>query len=575
MRITGGMVLRRRSATFTRAIRVWAILAALSVLWVASGHAAAVYDPGPLSFSTVEQSMWGTGSASVFSDSVFVGTQWTNRTAGIGGIVGSVGSVTINTNPFWWAWKACKDTIDFLCGGEPAKGTVTEVIDTRTGARVDLTSSGKFGLEFGYTVDSGSVNATAVYAATAGLPAGSPAKGEFFDLQTSSTLTGGALSSQSPKAEAFINAIAQLSGSVTAKACLITLGCAEGTTSLPTLNARQPMLSIDPNSIKVLPDLLPPETIGGAKRPLAEVKLLNQTLTLQLAIDATATPGFKLTTSQFTIIDTTSPAPDLTFDLASIEFKLPNIATSGGLVPVERLTSAGRDDIIKARIDLDALAMMFGFPALGVGLDLLDKGGFKIGGQFDALDIDAGPDIGITQDFELVPTLMVRLDFSTPVLIAGLGDPQTFWEGAWELLPQIALLETTTFTPTFWIEAVLRNIIGIDLGLVGTMDILKFSFTAQAGSVTLLGTNPISLNNLLGLGNELFSTSKLEFPIWDSPFPLGGFGDLEGAPFTIALAPAQAPTPGALVLILAGVGAATLARRRRSARPRANPARSC
>src|SRR3546814_8626030 len=51
---------------------------------------------------------------------------------------------------------------------------------------------------------------------------------------------------------------------------------------------------------------------------------------------------------------------------------------------------------------------------LGAGLELIDSGGFKIEAQLDALDIDAGPDIGITQDFELVPTLMAHLDFSSP-----------------------------------------------------------------------------------------------------------------------------------------------------------------
>jgi len=541
---------------------------AFSAFCVASGEAAAtvIYDPGPLTFSTVNQSMWGTGDATVITNSVFLGPQWTNRTVGVGGIVGSVGRVTVNTNPAWWAWKACKETIDFLCGGQPDPGTVSTVVDTRTGARVDLTTSGKFGLEFGYTVNSGSVNATAVYSASGELPSVNPAKGEFFDLKPKSTLAGGSISSQSPKAEAFINAIAELSGSVTAKACLISQGCAEGSTGLPSVAAKQPILSIDPNSIKVLPDLLPPENPqipGDPRRPLAEVKLANQQLTLQLALDLVSlTPGFKLTTPQFTIIDTTTPeTPDVTFDLASIEFKLPNIATQGGLTGDKKLiTSEGRDDIIKARIDVDAVASMNGFPAFGLGFDLIDTGGFKVGMQLDALDIDAGPNLGITQEFELKPTLMVGLTFSHPVMVEGAPFPVEFVGGPWDLLPEIALLETTTITPTFWLDAILTNTIGIDVGLTGTMDILKFSFTAQAGSVTLLGTNPISLNNLLALGNELFSTPKLEFPIWDTPFQLEGFEMIGAAPFTIAVA--TAPTPGTLALLLAALGAAALATRR-------------
>jgi len=560
------------SCSYLTAGKRLATALALSALCVASGKASAtaIYDPGPLNFSTVDQSMWGTGAATKFADSVFVGPQWTNRSVGLGGIIGSLATVTVNTNPVWWAWKACKETIGFPCGGEPNKGQIQEVIDTRTGARVDLTTSGKFGLEFGYTLDSGSVNATANFSASAVLPSVNPKKGEFFSLNPDSSLDNGSISSQSPKAEAFINAIAQLSGSVTATACLIPLGCAAGGTNLPSLNAKQPILSIDPNSLKVVPDLLPPENPGGPRQPLAEVKLLNQTLTLQGALDASLTPSFKLSTSQFTLAETGPPGlPDLTFDLASIEFKIPNIATTSGPFGGSPINSSGRDDVIKLRLDVDALATGLGIPVLGFGLTLIDEGGIKIGGQFDALDVDIGPDIGITQDFELEPTLMVHLDFSKPVTIAGLSGLQTFWEGEWDLLPEIALLETTTFSPTFWLDATLTNTIGIDLGLVGTMDILKFSFSAEAGPVKILETNPISLNSLLGLGNQLFSTPKLEFPIWDTPFTLAGFEPIHATAFTITV-----PTPGTLVLLLAALGAAALARRRAGSTPRAKaPAR--
>jgi hypothetical protein len=546
----------------------WAALLALAALFAVPGKVAAtaLYDAGPLTFSTVNQSMWGTGNAPVFTDSVFVGPQWTNRTAGVGGFTGGLSTVTINTNPAWWAWKACKETIDFLCGGEPSKGQVKEVVDTRTGARVELTTSGKFGLEFGYTVNSGTVNAATAYSATAILPDGAK-QGDFFNLNPDSKLTGASLSSQSPEIEAHINAIAQLSGSVSAQACLILSGCTgKGTLALPTLNLDQNVLAIDLNSIKVLDELLPPNNPGEPRQPLAEVKLANQTLTLQAAVAATGTPGFKLTTSQFTILDTTGGVPGVTIDLASIEFKLPNIATSGGL------TSSGRDDIVKLRADIDGLAFAVGsgtIPPLGLGLTLIDAGGFKVGMQLDALDIDIGPDIGITQDFELTPTLMARLDFDRPVMIAGLNGPRNFWEGEWDLLPDIALLETTTFTPTFWLDAMLTNTIGIDLGLTGNWDIYKFSFTAEAAGVTILGTNPISLNTLLGLGNTMFATPKLEFPIWDKDFRLQGFDAIRAASFLITVA---VPTPGTLALLLAALGAGAFARRGAGARRGAQPA---
>lgn len=534
---------------------------ALSLLAMIATPAAGLpmYDSGALNFSTTGQSMWGPGAAFQASDSVFVGAEWQNRTAGVGGFVGSVSDQTVYTNPGWWAWKACVSTVNFLCGNEPSRGAETITVDTRTGARVDLTTSGKFGLEFGYTVDSGSVDASAKFSAAAVLPEKRLSKLEYFDFNPSDSLDDGTLSSQSPNAEAYINAIAQLSGSVTARACLITQGCTpNGTANLPTLDETLPVLSIDPNSLKVVPGALPAANPDDPRLPLAEVSLVNQTLTLQGALDASLVPGFKLTTSQFTIADTTPPTPDITLDLASLSFQLPVITTSGGLSGGS-ITSGGRSDFLNAKVDLDGVAALSGaIPPTGFGVTLIDSGGFKIAAQFDALDIDAGPDLGIQQDFELEPTLMVQLDFSNPVMLAGLPGLHDVWQGAWKDLPEIALTETTTFSPTWWIDAELIHTIGIDLGLSGTMDILKFGFTASAGSVDILSTNPISLNSLLGLGNELFATDKLYFPIWDSPFALGGFNTIAGASFTIELV----PEPATVVLLLVG-GVLLVLRRRR------------
>jgi hypothetical protein len=186
------------------------------LLLLAASHAAnagVTYDAGPLAFATTGQSMWGSGGATVLKDSVFVGTEWKNKSTGIGGFTGSVSTVKVNTNPLWWTWKACDATgaPSWVCGGEPSKGQIKEVVDTRTGARVDLTSSGKFGLEFGYTIDSGSVDAAADFSATATLPSTNPKQGAFFSLNPTSSLDNGSISSQSPKAEAYINAIAKLS----------------------------------------------------------------------------------------------------------------------------------------------------------------------------------------------------------------------------------------------------------------------------------------------------------------------------------------------------------------------------
>ena len=360
----------RRTRPFSRTIA-----AALLSIAASGAHAGAIYDAGSLDFSTTDQSMWGTGSATVLKDSVFVGTQWTNRTGGVGGFTGSLSTVTINTNPLWWAWKACKETVNFLCGSQPSKGQVKQVVDTRTGARVDLTTSGKFGLEFGYEINSGAVDASAGFGATAVLP-GRVDQRQYIDLQTAASLNTGAISTQSPWISAYMDGIAEFSGSIEGQACLILAGCTpKGTLNLPSVDTRLKIASIDPNSLKVLPGALPAPDPNDPNVPFAEVKLLNQTLTLEGALSAAVppVPGFKLSTSQFTIASTVPPTPALTTELASLEFNVPEIQTTGG-VENGQITSEGRDDLLKPKIDLDGVAAMGGFPPLGFGVDLIDAG---------------------------------------------------------------------------------------------------------------------------------------------------------------------------------------------------------
>ncbi len=518
-----------------------------------------VYDAGPLNFATQDpQSMWATGDAFILDDKEFFGKTWNNASTTIGGIIGDVSTVTVNTNPLWWAWKACKETVDFLCGSEPSKGQVSEVVDTRTGAEVKLTSTGKFGFELGYTVDGGSVEAGAEFSATAVIP-DPVGPGELFSLNPNSSLDDGTISSQSPTAKAFLNAVAELEASVTAQGCLILAGCTSGSGDLVDFAETLTLAEINPNALEILPNTLP-DANGDPTLPLASVDLFGQKLTLQGALDASLTPGFKLTTSQFTIIDTTPPTPDLTVDLAQLTLNVPEITTSGGL-DGGVIKSNGRDDFIGLKADLDGVAAMAGaIPPLGVGVDLIDVGSgatnFKVTTQLDLLDIDVGPDLGVTQHFELTPTLMVDLQFDNAVTIEGMADKQTSWSGAWANLPNLAIFTNTTITPTFWLDAILTNNIGLDLGLSGTIDLFKFSFNASLGGVNLIGTSPVSLNSLLGLGNTLFETDKLDFPIWDTQFALGGFNKITAASFMVVV-----PEPGSLSLILIGLGALLLRRR--------------
>ena len=510
--------------------------------------------------------------------SVFVGAQWTNKTATIGGIAGSANSVVIPatdpiytnvyeprifvptptwSNPFKGYYIGCGCTKSVKIFG----GSNAVTADTRTGVELDLHSSGKVGIKVGYDINSGSVDTAAAFGATAALPDTVQAS-QFFNIATSSNFDHGIIHTQSPQLDAYVSSVVQFSGSLDAQACALTVGCATGSTPLPTINVDQRIVSIDPGSFKIL------DGLGPDGHPIIEAPILNQDLTLEGSLTyvppAEPVPGFKLTgPGGITIFSTVPPTPSVNLNLASLSLNIPNIATTGtGNTPT--ISSNGRDDLLSLQLDLDGAATMFGgMPPTGLGVDLIDTSAVKLGVHFDFLDALAGPVLGVTQDFNFTPTLMTTIDFSNPVNVAGQGFVD-HWTGKWSDLPDFAITEDTTFTPRFWLDATLQNKTGLDLGLDGTIDFLKLSATANILGVDLFKLDPLSLNNLLGISNELFSTPKLGFNVYDNSFDLGGFNMITGPSFTLSVsgdAPkisgetigsvAPVPEPGTLWLFAA------------------------
>jgi hypothetical protein len=440
----------------------------------------------------------------------------------------------------------------------PAKYFPNTTIDSRNGATIDVRSSGKVGLDFGYAIDSGSVDAMARFSATAQLP-GTVKAAEFFNINPGSVFNNGTIVTQSPKIEAYISPVLKLSGSMNATVCGYLLGCSTANNvALPTIDLKdQRLLSIDPNSLKILDRTYP----DG--KPLAEVAILNQTLTLEVGVTASdpPIPGFKLSGPQGVPIATNLPlnVPTALAKGATVTAVLPNIATSGAAdsAPV---VSSGRSDVLTAKIDLDAVAAGRGLiPPTGASFELFNNSPvFNVRVSGDLIDAEAGPVLGVTQKFTFEPTLMTTIEFSRPVQIAGKQGLQNSWTGKWSELPQFAIEGTTTFAPTFWLDAMLTNEFGLDLGLIGTYDVLKFGATATAGPVDVLKFTPQSMNRLLGLGNTMFETDKLSFAVYDDTFDLNGFQEIAGQSFTIAV-----PEPSTYAMLLLGLGVLGATARRR------------
>lgn len=541
-----------------------ATAAGLACLAMGNAHAALFYDSGLLSFESAGHSMWGTGDAFRKEDSVFLGAEWTNRLATIGGIAGNANEVVFPalgavkvpvyepriwvptptwSNPLKGYFTGCNCWKDVTI--KPATSAVTA--DTRTGAELQVRSSGKVGLEFGYAIDSGSVDTKASFRATAEVPE-LVQQYDYFSLNPKSSFDSGSIATQSPKIEAYFSTIMKLSGSMNAQACALTQGCVNsGSVALPTVNVDQRILSIDPNSLKLLDGVMPD---GKA---FAEVPILNQSLKLEGG--ATIVPpvvGFKLTgPGGLTLATSLPPTPAVSVDIAEVTVQIPNIATQATSTGLP-LKASGRDDLLSAQLDIDGAATLLSsgsLPPAGINVDLIDAGPFKLSVSVDVIDVDAGPVLGVTQDFDFTAALMAELSFDKPVQIADQDGLHDLWSGLWSELPAFAIGQTTTFTPKFWLDATLLHDLGLDLGLVGTLDLLKLGATGSVGGVDLLSFNTLSLNNLLGIGNSLFETPKLRFSVYDDDFALTGFNEVLGTPFTVVVV----PEPGTIGLLLLGL----------------------
>jgi len=471
------------------------------------------YNPGPLTFQTSGQSMWGPGSAFILERSLFLGKSWSASGGPIGGITGSVTQTTICPlpNPF----------------GGCLVDEVPVTIDTRTGAIAGGSTSGTVGFNLGVKMDSGSVNATLNYQAAAVLPNPNPL-GTFFNLNPSSALVGGQLATNFPEVSGRVDAVLGVQASINGQICAIGFGCTSGSTGT---------LGFTPKTLELL-------SFNDVDSP-GQIKILGL-----------GNPSLFQFGAPITVPNPGNPLGEV----GNVTIHVPDINTLGGVTGA-RLTSTGEDDLLDLRVDIDGLILgAFGLPGLGIALN---AGIFDVSG--DLLDIELGPTIKIVQNFELTPTLRVELQFDHPVRVNGLANPVTSLIAPWNLLPDIALLhDQTLVTPRFFVDGLLSNetLLGIDG--VFTIDALKASIALSAFGVSLdLGElGPVFAFEARG---NLFNSPNL----FDQQFGIGGFDPIAGAPFLLrALGVPQPVSVLLLVLGLAGAGVAS--RKRAASRPRAS-----
>ncbi len=505
-----------------RILKPLAIMAAVA-LAAPPALGATLYQLDGLIFTTdTPQSAWGEGDAQEIRGSERLTQSW-NESATLGAIVNKE---TI-TNPLWSAWKLCKDTVNVLCGDEPTRRITVTI--PKTGGKATVKTTGEAGVQMDYLLSAGSVDPTLEYSVLAEVPdVGEVQKDELFNLNAKSTFEDGTLKAQSPTAEVSVDTVLKSTVDVSGEACFAG-ACTSGSERIINVNDQSELVSVDPNRINFLDGFLPDD--AEAFIPLGNVEAsLNV---------GPVPPNFNVT---FNNGLPALPGPiGPSVDLATVAVTVPIIESEGAKVG-DKLVTSGSSDFLDLKVDLDAAVPYI--PPGGLNFDV-----GPVGISVDAYDIEAGPSLDVFQEFELTSKLMVDLAFDKPVFVSGLGEV-TEYVGAWDALPDMSVSSLTKFTPTFFLDVILRNKTGLQFGLELTVEFLKAS----------IGVGPI--NGTLGpLVDFIFNFDPefAKFNVYDNSFTMSGFNKIVGDSFYVA----PVPLPASLVMLLAALGGLGVLRRRR------------
>lgn len=487
----------------------------INPLLVVIGATLAIAPPGHaeqerslLNFSTSNQSLWGAGSSAGASFDRFLGVEWD------------------------------ESNIRILNIGSTKNGS--------TGVDLFADTDGKFGVDFNFGMHSGTVDAFLPYEAGFGfnrstLELGSSTRiNAFYDLRTTASFN-----TSVPKFEMAADLVFELDAGIKGRGCVDLL--------FDSVCKNIPR--------KELVDFKETAELFAVNRDNdLQVRLLGSNpgtggLDVSHADSTLSNDGDKFTRVQ---LSNKVPLAGGSLDLGSplaLEAKFPRIDSIGRAGPDNVLRGGGSDEFLRLYADIDAIAgeIIKKLPPLGISGKYKDPtGAVKVSGSVDLLDLDFDPTLSLDQAFELLPELLVELDFNRDVRISTDGgqnfelirDHQTktlLADADFDLLwDNNSPLEVT---PTYSLNAVFKNKTDLDIDLNLTLDILKASFQAEVLGIDLTDGKkrfgPL-FRGSCEAGECGLSIGDIDIPdmfrvpdpaglgIFNNSFVLGGFGEIVG-----------------------------------------------
>jgi len=467
------------------------------------------------------------------------------------------------------AYKACKALPFGGCGKRPkkpkapAKPPLTVNVSTETGAEATINSSGKLGFDFKYTLDSGSLDAEIDYDIAAILPDAMDIKaGEAFSINGSSNITGGDLETRLTQIEAGVDVVVELNVDASGRACFVG-ECASGSTNLVDIEEQFELFGADATKIRILGDEEPDNFSIPGKLELSWNPGAAQTESKIF---------YDLVTGQIVSGGVAGSAPSGAFNELA-KFTIggpPTLELEGGFDGTKLVASgASEDPFVAVKVDLD------GILSRGAGVPLgVTKNISGITTTLEALDLKAGPSLGVYQDFEVTTELMVEFLFDQLVEIN--GDMVMSYSGYWDSLPEFAIFRETTFMPEFSLAANAKSDTGLVLDLGFELEFLKASIDFKA--LTYAIGPAFDIFDIFPGLNPSSTGVATDLSLFNNDFAMTGFNSFMGesfvlAPYSSTGAPLtggggvtmpDVPLPATIWLLLGGLGMLGLKRRGRN-----------
>lgn len=449
--------------------------------------------------------MWGTGASTVFSnfdDPIFLGAEWDNS-----GKLFEIGNATNGNN----------------------------------GVRVDGTSSGKIGLETGWSIDSGTVNTQLPFSFELDIPDRRDLiDGSSFSFGvTNATLdTRAFLETISPSVQLYADLIVNANASLDVKGCydaFFASDCGSASVNLLDFNTTRELISVNTGpdrstaekdgQVRVLDGFKELFAAGATAKDLIETEKDEDGKTKKVSIKLEPTVNI----GGSPLIEVDVRIPDIT-EKSTLSDSV--AVGSDGIDDI--LATSGSDEFLNLDVDIDQLGTNLRIlPPLG-GNASVDFGVGSISSEFDLLDLSFAPSLQLDQDFSIsIDSLDVSYDVRRFDLAGNLLETRSFED--FNITDQISLIwndkQTINITPTYEISASLQNKTGISVNFDFNVDILKGSISAEVFGIDL---GSASFGPLAQLSNFDLPSADL-LTLFNNSFGLEGFSALTGETIGLGL----------------------------------------